>query len=61
MVLLPEVKADYGKLKNFVNGEWVESSTSKYLDIENPTTAKSIGQVPMTTADETNEIGRAHV
>ncbi|MGB2581269.1 MAG: CoA-acylating methylmalonate-semialdehyde dehydrogenase [Thermoplasmata archaeon] len=54
MVLLPEVKADYGKLKNFVNGEWIESSTSKYLDIENPTTAKSIGQVPMTTADETN-------
>ncbi|HIH00949.1 TPA: aldehyde dehydrogenase family protein, partial [Thermoplasmata archaeon] len=53
MALLPEVKADYGKLKNFVNGEWVESTTSKYLDIENPSTAKSIGQVPMTTADET--------
>lgn len=53
MALLPEVKADYGKLKNFVNGEWVESTTSKYLDIENPSTAKPIGKVPMTTVDET--------
>ena len=47
------MKKDYGRLKNFVNGEWVESTSPKALDIENPATGAAIGQVPMTTADET--------
>jgi len=53
MALLSEVKKDYGKLKNFVNGEWVDSTSGKYIDIENPTTGEIIGQVPMSSADET--------
>jgi malonate-semialdehyde dehydrogenase (acetylating)/methylmalonate-semialdehyde dehydrogenase len=53
MALLTEVSKDYGKLKNYVNGEWVESTTDKWLDIENPATGGIIGQVPMSTVDET--------
>lgn len=53
MALLTEVQKNYGKLKNYINGEWVESETSKWLDIENPSTGAIIGQVPMSTADET--------
>lgn len=50
---MTEVSKDYGKLKNYVNGEWVESTTDKWLDIENPATGGIIGQVPMSTVDET--------
>jgi malonate-semialdehyde dehydrogenase (acetylating)/methylmalonate-semialdehyde dehydrogenase len=53
MALLSEVKKNYGVLKNFVNGEWVESTSDKAIDIENPSTGEIIGQVPMSTADET--------
>lgn len=50
---MSEVKKDYGTLKNYINGEWVESTTDKLLDIENPSTGEIIGKVPMSTADET--------
>jgi malonate-semialdehyde dehydrogenase (acetylating)/methylmalonate-semialdehyde dehydrogenase len=53
MALLSEVKKNYGVLKNFVNGEWVDSTSDKVIDIENPSTGEIIGQVPMSTADET--------
>ena len=53
MALLSEVKKDYGKLQNFVNGEWIDSTSSKVLDIENPSTGGIIGKVPMSTASET--------
>jgi malonate-semialdehyde dehydrogenase (acetylating)/methylmalonate-semialdehyde dehydrogenase len=53
MALLSEVKKDYGKLKNYVNGEWIDSTSGKFIDIENPTTGEIIGQVPMSSVDET--------
>src|SRR5512136_1910369 len=53
MALLSEVKKDYGKLQNYVNGEWINSTSDKVLDIENPSTGGIIGKVPMSTADET--------
>ncbi len=53
MALLSEVKKNYGKLKNYVNGEWIDSTSGKYIDIENPTTGEIIGQVPMSSVDET--------
>lgn len=55
MALLPEVKKDYGKLKNFVNGEWIEPETTKYIDIENPATAGKIGELPFSTKEDTNK------
>jgi len=55
MALLPEVKKDYGSQKNFVNGEWIEPETSKYIDIENPATTELIGKLPMSTKEDTTK------
>ena len=53
MPILPEVQKNYGKLKNYVNGEWVESTSDKVIDVENPATGEIIAQMPMSTVDET--------
>lgn len=53
MALLPEVKKDYGTLKNFINGEWIEAETSKFIDVENPATTDSIAKLPMSTREDT--------
>jgi len=42
------------RIKNYVNGAWVESSTERFLDIENPGTGELLAQVPMTTREEVN-------
>lgn len=50
---MSEVQKNYGKLKNYVNGEWVESQTDRFLDVENPSTGEIIAQMPLSTVDET--------
>lgn len=50
---MTEVKKNYGKLQNYVNGEWIESTSGKAIDVENPATGEIIAQVPMSSADET--------
>ncbi len=42
------------KLRNYVNGAWVEPEASGYLDVENPSTGEVIAQVPLSTAAEVN-------
>ncbi len=49
---LREVKEYYGKLKNYINGEWVDSESSKILDVVNPATAETIAKVPLSTPEE---------
>ena len=49
---LPEVKQHYGKLKNYINGEWVDSASTKILDVVNPATATAIARVPLSTPEE---------
>jgi malonate-semialdehyde dehydrogenase (acetylating)/methylmalonate-semialdehyde dehydrogenase len=39
-------------LRNYVGGEWVESSTTEFLQITNPATAESLGRVPLSTASD---------
>ncbi len=53
MAVLPAVKTDYGKVRNFVNGEWTDSQTGKWLDVRNPATTDVIAKVPLSTVDET--------
>lgn len=53
--LLPEVKKHYGKTKNYVDGEWVESSSKRALPVDNPATGEVIGEVPLSSADEVDE------
>jgi malonate-semialdehyde dehydrogenase (acetylating)/methylmalonate-semialdehyde dehydrogenase len=57
--LLKPLKEDYGVIKNFVDGEWVEVKTDRYLDIINPATAKSIGKVPLTPKAEVDKAIKA--
>jgi malonate-semialdehyde dehydrogenase (acetylating)/methylmalonate-semialdehyde dehydrogenase len=38
MAILPEVKKHYGKLKLLINGEWVDSESSKISGDTNPAT-----------------------
>lgn len=47
--------ADARKLKNYVNGEWVDPDCSGYLPVENPTTGETLAQVPLSTAGAVNE------
>ena len=53
--MLPEVKANYGKLRNLINGEWVEPDASGWLDVENPATTGVIAQVPLSTPTDVND------
>ncbi|PKG24887.1 methylmalonate-semialdehyde dehydrogenase (CoA acylating) [Niallia nealsonii] len=40
------------KLKNYINGEWVESKTTVYEDVYNPATKEVIAQVPISTKED---------
>ncbi|HLP15570.1 MAG TPA: CoA-acylating methylmalonate-semialdehyde dehydrogenase [Bacteroidota bacterium] len=40
------------KLKNYINGEWIESASTAYLDVEDPGTGKTISQVPQGCAED---------
>jgi len=39
-------------LKNYINGEWVESKPDKVLNIVNPATQKTVARVPASTPEE---------
>ena len=43
------------KLKNYVNGKWVDPRDGNYIDVENPSTGEIIARSPMSTTEETNE------
>lgn len=45
---------EYGKLKNYVNGEWAASPSKRVLDVDNPVTGDVIAQVPLSTTKEVN-------
>lgn len=39
-------------LKNYINGEWVESSATEFGEVRNPATGEVIARVPLSSADE---------
>lgn len=49
---MSEVMVKVEKLKNYINGEWVESKTTQYEDVYNPATKEVIAQVPISTKEE---------
>jgi len=57
--LLPEIKSNYGKLRNYINGEWVDSESTQIGDIVNPAKGEIIAQVPFSTRDEAERAVRA--
>jgi malonate-semialdehyde dehydrogenase (acetylating)/methylmalonate-semialdehyde dehydrogenase len=59
MTLLPEVRRHYGKLKFFIDGEWVEPKSDKYAPVTNPATGEVIAEVPFATDEEINMAAEA--
>jgi len=53
--ILPEVRKHYGKVKNYINGRWVDSTSTQLLDVVNPATAETIAQVPLSTMGDVKE------
>lgn len=45
---------DVRKLKNYINGEWVESNTTEFETVVNPATKEAICEVPLSTFDDVN-------
>ena len=50
-------KADdyFGRVKNYIDGEFVDSGSERALPVINPATAEQIAEVPLSTADEVGE------
>lgn len=46
-------------LKNYIDGEWVESQSKELLEVRNPATDEVIAHVPLSTAEEVGETARA--
>jgi len=51
--------AVHGKLNNYINGAWCESSAQNYLDVHNPTTGQVLAQTPLSPPSEVDEAARA--
>ena len=48
-------------LKNYIDGEWVESESGETLEVRNPATAQVIAHVPLSTVEEVNKaVGAAN-
>ncbi|HEY4219736.1 MAG TPA: CoA-acylating methylmalonate-semialdehyde dehydrogenase [Myxococcota bacterium] len=47
------------RLKNFVDGAWVESSGTSTLDVKNPATGKVLAKTPMSTSADVDRAVRA--
>ena len=43
------------KLKNYINGEWVASSTTTYEKVVNPATKEVMCEVPLSTLEDLNK------
>lgn len=48
-------KKEIPVIRNYVNGEWVASKSTKTLDIVNPATTEILARVPMSTKEEVDE------
>jgi len=49
------------RMKNYIGGEWVDSSARKTLDVINPATAEKIAVVPLSGTEEVNRAVQAAV
>jgi malonate-semialdehyde dehydrogenase (acetylating)/methylmalonate-semialdehyde dehydrogenase len=59
VVLIPEYKAHYGLVPNYIDGCFVPSESSRILAIDNPATGKEIATVAMSTAAEVDAAAQA--
>ncbi len=40
------------RIKNYIDGKWIESEADEFLNIENPSTGKILAEVPISTKEE---------
>ena len=52
MHLLPEVKASYGRMRNYIDGDFEPSESERVQPVINPATGVEIAEVPLSTRDE---------
>ncbi|MCG7335948.1 CoA-acylating methylmalonate-semialdehyde dehydrogenase [Sporosarcina sp. ACRSM] len=43
------------RLKNFINGQWVEAKTTNYIPVPNPATGEILAEVPISTIEDVND------
>ena len=53
MAMLEEPIKGVKEVKNYINGEWVDSK-GKIVDVVNPATVKVMGKCPISTKEEIN-------
>ena len=49
------------RLKNFINGEWVEAKTEKYEQVPNPATGEVLAEVPISTEEDVKRCGSSSI
>ena len=52
MAVVPEVAKHYGRLKNYINGEWVDAGTGEYFETTNPATGEVIAEAPIASRND---------
>ena len=52
MALLSEVKANYGRLKFLIGGEWIDSKSTDVAPVTNPANGDVIAELPSATKEE---------
>ena len=45
---------EFGRVKNYINGEWSTSASAEIMTNINPATGEPISEVPMSTQEEVN-------
>jgi malonate-semialdehyde dehydrogenase (acetylating) / methylmalonate-semialdehyde dehydrogenase len=55
MAMLSEVEKNYGKLKLYINGEWVDSAAANVSETTNPATGEVIATFPTATDQEVDQ------
>ncbi|MCX5831903.1 MAG: aldehyde dehydrogenase family protein [Deltaproteobacteria bacterium] len=52
MAALDEVSRHYGKLKLYIDGQWVEPGTGAYFETTNPATGEAIAEAPVAAPED---------
>ena len=47
------------QLRNYINGDWVQSEATEKLAVLNPATNQPLGEVPLAPADEVDQAVQA--
>jgi len=56
---MSEVKTQVLTIKNYINGEWIESKSGRYDQVPNPATGEIIAQVPHSSRAELDQAAEA--